>query len=56
MAQFGELFGGAKLRKESQEDAGTGERFGYGPLDLEAGVIPVRPKPSEQPDPTGEEE
>lgn len=45
MAQFGELFGGAKLRKETQEDAGTGERFGYGPLDLEAGVIPVRPAP-----------
>jgi hypothetical protein len=52
MAQFGELFGGAKLRKETEEDAGTGERFGYGPLDLEVGVIPVSPRPrsAEQPD------
>jgi hypothetical protein len=52
MAQFGELFGGAKLRKESEENADTGERFGYGPLDLEAGVIPVSPKTrsAEQPD------
>jgi hypothetical protein len=43
MGQFGELFGGVKLRKESQEDQGNGERFEPGPLDLEAGVIPVRP-------------
>jgi hypothetical protein len=32
-----------KLRKESQEDQGNGEKFEPGPLDLEAGVIPVRP-------------
>jgi hypothetical protein len=50
MGQFGELFGGAaKLRKESEEDAGTGERFEAGPLDLESGVIPVRPR-AEKPD------
>jgi len=54
MAQFGELFGGAKLRKETQEDAGTGERFGHGPLDLEAGVIPVHP--TKQPDASDEDE
>jgi hypothetical protein len=43
MGQFGELFGGAKLRKESSDEDGTGERFEPGPLDLESGVIPVRP-------------
>ena len=51
MAQFGELFGGAKLRKESEEDSGTGERFEHGPLDLASGVIPIRPRvPEKQPD------
>jgi hypothetical protein len=49
MGQFGELFGGVKLRKESEEDQGTGERFESGPLDLESGVIPVRPRAG-QPD------
>jgi hypothetical protein len=51
MGQFGELFGGVKLRKESQEDQGTGERFEPGPLDLDAGVIPARPaqQQAEQP-------
>jgi hypothetical protein len=44
MGQFGELFGAAKLRKESEDDDGTGERFDPGPLDLESGVIPIRPR------------
>jgi hypothetical protein len=46
MAQFGELLGGPKLRKETTEDAETGERFGHGPLDLESGVISVHPTPA----------
>jgi hypothetical protein len=54
MGQFGELFGGAKLRKESQEDAEAGERFEHGPLDLESGVIPIRPR-AEQKKPDAEE-
>ena len=49
MGQFGELFGPGKLRKESAEDEGTGERFEHGPLDLEAGVIAVRPRARDEP-------
>lgn len=55
MGQFGELFGAAKLRKESQEDDGTGERFDPGPLDLESGVIPIRPRTATAPE-TGQPE
>ncbi|MEV4318988.1 hypothetical protein [Actinocrispum sp. NPDC049592] len=46
MGQFGELFGAQKLRKESEDDDGTGERFDHGPLDLASGVVPVRPRPA----------
>jgi hypothetical protein len=49
MGQFGELFGPGKLRKESAEDEGTGERFEHGPLDLDNGVIAVRPRAQENP-------
>ncbi|MBP2326272.1 hypothetical protein JOF56_006657 [Kibdelosporangium banguiense] len=49
MGQFGELFGPGKLRKESAEDEGTGERFEHGPLDLESGVIAVRPRERDKP-------
>ncbi|MET0132309.1 MAG: hypothetical protein ABW215_01810 [Kibdelosporangium sp.] len=58
MGQFGELFGAAKLRKESQDDDGTGERFDPGPLDLTSGVIPVRPRPKQpaQPEQTAPED
>jgi hypothetical protein len=45
MGQFGELFGAPKLRKESAEDEGTGERFEQGPLNLDGGVIAIRPRP-----------
>jgi hypothetical protein len=49
MGVFGELFGAGKLRKVSQEDEGTGERFDAGPLDLDSGVVPVRPaKPADR--------
>jgi hypothetical protein len=49
MGQFGELFGPGKLRKESAQDEGTGERFEHGPLDLTSGVIAVRPQPRHKP-------
>ncbi|EWC63366.1 hypothetical protein UO65_1364 [Actinokineospora spheciospongiae] len=45
MATFGELTPGMKLRKVSEEDAGKGERADPGgPLDLEAGVVFLRPR------------
>ena len=43
MGQFGELFGPGKLRKESSDDQGTGDPFEPGSLDLDAGVIRIRP-------------
>jgi hypothetical protein len=43
MGQLGELFPGAKLRREMPEEAGTGQRFEPGPLDLDGGVIRLRP-------------
>nr|WP_042188533.1 hypothetical protein [Kibdelosporangium sp. MJ126-NF4]CEL18304.1 hypothetical protein [Kibdelosporangium sp. MJ126-NF4]CTQ97789.1 hypothetical protein [Kibdelosporangium sp. MJ126-NF4] len=43
MAQFGELFGAPKLTKESSDDQGDGERFEHGPLDLDSGVVRIRP-------------
>ncbi|MBE1469713.1 hypothetical protein [Kibdelosporangium phytohabitans] len=45
MAQFGELFGAPKMRKESSDDQGDGERFEHGPLDLDSGVVRIRPLP-----------
>ncbi|HKN96845.1 MAG TPA: hypothetical protein VJX10_07005 [Pseudonocardiaceae bacterium] len=56
MGQLGELFPGAKLRKETPEDAGSGQRFDPGPLDLEGGVIRLAPKPTEddEPDESGQ--
>jgi hypothetical protein len=45
MGQLGELFPGAKIRKDTPEDAGNGQRFDPGPLDLESGVVRLRPKP-----------
>jgi hypothetical protein len=49
MGQFGELFPGAKLRKESEDDAGTGEPFEIGSLDLDRGVIRLAPRPAPRP-------
>ncbi|WP_153346154.1 hypothetical protein [Nocardia aurantia] len=46
MGQIGELFPGPKIRKESQEDAGTGDQpFEIESLDLDRGVIRVTPRP-----------
>lgn len=51
MATFGELFPGAKLRKESPDDDGSGERFEAGPLDLDSGVVRLTPKPKPKQEP-----
>lgn len=52
MATFGELIPGMKLRKVADEDAGTGERADPGgPLDLEAGVVFLRPRATGAPEP-----
>lgn len=50
MAQFGELFGPGKLRKESSDDQGDGERFERGPFDLDSGVVRIRPLPRKAPE------
>lgn len=47
MGQLGEMFPGAKLRKEGSDEAGTGQGFEPGPLDLDSGVIRLRPRPAE---------
>ncbi|HEX3788714.1 MAG TPA: hypothetical protein VHW44_12695 [Pseudonocardiaceae bacterium] len=57
MGQLGELFPGApKLRQESDEDDGTGQRFQPGPLDLDSGVVRLAPKAKPAARPTDEEE
>jgi hypothetical protein len=45
MGQLGDLFPGAKLRRETPDEAGNGQRFEPGSLDLDGGVIHVRPRP-----------
>lgn len=42
MGQLGELFPGAKIRKDTPEEAGNGQRFDPGPLDLDSGVVRLR--------------
>lgn len=58
MGQLGEMFPGAKIRKDTPEDAGSGQGFEPGPLDLDAGVIRLRPKPAPvaEPDPADDED
>ncbi|MCE7004502.1 hypothetical protein LWC34_16910 [Kibdelosporangium philippinense] len=56
MAQFGELFGPGKLRKESSDDQGTGDPFEPGSLDLDAGVIRIRAVPKKPVTPEESEE
>jgi hypothetical protein len=50
MGQLGELFPGAKLRRDTPEESGTGQRFEPGPLDLDGGVIRLR-APAQPSDP-----
>lgn len=58
MGQLGEMFPGAKIRKDTPEDAGDGQGFEPGPLDLDSGVIRLRPKsaPATEPDPADDED
>lgn len=53
MGQLGEMFPGAKLQKETTDEEGSGQGFEPGPLDLDSGVIRVRPRaprpPAEEP-------
>jgi hypothetical protein len=47
MGQLGEMFPGQKLAKQTPEEAGTGQGFPPGPLDLDGGVVQVRRKAAE---------
>ena len=46
MGQLGELFPGQKLGRQTPDEAGTGERFEPGPLDLDSGVVRLTPRPA----------
>lgn len=56
MGQLGEMFPGAQLRKDTPEDAGNGQKFEPGPLDLDSGVIQLRPRPVAAASSSSEEE
>jgi hypothetical protein len=45
MGQLGELFPGAKLGRVTPDEEGNGEKFEPGPLDLDGGVVRLRPRP-----------
>jgi hypothetical protein len=49
MGQLGDLFPGAKLQREDPDDAGSGQKFEPGPLDLDGGVVRLRPRPAPKP-------
>ena len=50
MGVLGEMFPGAKITDEAGE-AGDGQPWRLGPIDLESGVVEVhRPAPAEEPD------
>jgi hypothetical protein len=51
------MFPGAKLRKDTPEEAGNGQRFEPGPLDLDGGVVQLRvPRPAPQQDEPADED
>ncbi|BCK53320.1 hypothetical protein [Nocardia wallacei] len=54
MGQFGELLHGGRLRKESDDEAGTGEQFEIGSLDLDRGVVRLNPRPEARDQPSEE--
>jgi hypothetical protein len=56
MGQLGELFPGAKIRRDTPEDAGVGEKFEPGPLDLDSGVVRLAPRPAVPADDSSEED
>jgi hypothetical protein len=50
MGAFGELFPGAKIKDEASE-AGDGQKWRLGPIDLENGLVQVHlPAPAPEPD------
>jgi hypothetical protein len=50
MGAFGELFPGAKIKDEAGE-AGDGQKWRLGPIDLENGLVQVHlPAPAREPD------
>ncbi len=55
MGQFGELLHGGRLRKESDDEAGSGQSFEVGELDLDRGVIRLGPRPAAPRDDESEE-
>jgi hypothetical protein len=58
MGAFGELFPGPKVRDEASE-AGDGQKWRLGPIDLENGVVQVRfaaPAPAPEPEPEEDEQ
>jgi hypothetical protein len=64
MGVLGEMFPGRKIRSEAGE-AGSGQGFRLGPIDLESGVVEVHraepepardPQPDPQPEPQPEPE
>ena len=54
MGMLGEMFPGPKVSDEAGED-GDGQRWRLGPIDLERGVVVLRPAPTD-PDPDPEPE
>jgi hypothetical protein len=51
MGAFGELFPGAKIKDEAGE-AGDGQKWRLGPIDLEKGLVQVHlPAPAPAPEP-----
>lgn len=46
MGQLGEMFPGRKLDDQGGDEAGSGQTFEPGPLDLDGGVIHVRRRPA----------
>jgi hypothetical protein len=44
MGQLGELFSGVKLGRVTPDETGKGEKFEPGPLDLDGGVVRLRPR------------
>jgi hypothetical protein len=50
MGAFGELFPGAKIKDKAGE-AGNGQKWRLGPIDLENGLVQVHlPTPAPEPD------
>lgn len=55
MGQLGDMFPGAKLRRDTPEEEGSGQGFEPGPLDLDSGVVRLRPRPAAEPEPPAED-